>query len=175
MVNYKLVLVLILILLGAMMSLFFLIRNSAKAQGWRNASDEPVGKAPNPNHVKEAIVQIYSARTWGWRGYFATHPWIAVKPTNAKYFTVYEKIGWRLRRGETPVVIHRRHADARWYGNVPELLADLRGDGVDSIITKIDKAARSYPHVQEYSIYPGPNSNTFIAHIGREVPELRLD
>ena len=145
------------------------------AQGWRNASHEPTGTAPDPEKVREAVIQIYSARTWGWRGYFSTHPWIAVKPTNAKYFTVYEKIGWRLRSDETPVVIHRRPADARWYGNVPELLADLRGNGVDAIITKIDKAARSYPHVKDYSTYPGPNSNTFIAHIGREVPELKLD
>ena len=171
--NYKLILLLVII--AAVVSLFFLVRNGATAQGWRFASHEPTGTAPDPQKVKEAVIQIYSARTWGWRGNFATHPWIAVKPTDGKYFTVYEKIGWRLRRGETPVVIHQRPADARWYGNVPELLADLRGSGVDAIIAKIDKAAHSYPHVQDYSTYPGPNSNTFIAHIGREVPELKLD
>lgn len=173
MVNHKILFSLILVVI--LMSIFFLIRNGATSQGWRNASHEPVGTAPDPEIVREAVIQIYSARTWGWRGYFATHPWIAVKPTSAKFFTVYEKIGWRLQRGQTPVVIHQRPADARWYGNIPELLVDLRGVGVDSIIEKIDKAARSYPHVQKYSMFPGPNSNTFIAHIGREVPELRLD
>jgi len=137
--NYKLILLLVII--AAVVSLFFLVRNGATAQGWRFASHEPTGTAPDPQKVKEAVIQIYSARTWGWRGNFATHPWIAVKPTDGKYFTVYEKIGWRLRRGETPVVIHQRPADARWYGNVPELLVDLRGSGVDAIIAKIDKAA----------------------------------
>ena len=172
--NYKLLLLFAFI--AAVVSLFYFVRSAATAQGWRYASHEPTGTAPDPQKVREAVIQIYSARTWGWRGYFATHPWIAVKPpTNVKYFTIYEKIGWRLRRGVKPVVIHQRPADARWYGNVPELLVDLRGDGVDDIIAKIDKAAHSYPHSQDYSTYPGPNSNTFIAHIGREVPELKLD
>ena len=171
--NYKLIFILVII--AAVMALFFLIRNGATAQGWRFASHEPTGTAPDPQKVREAVIQIYSARTWGWRGNFATHPWVAVKPTDGKYFTVYEKIGWRLRRGQKPVVIHQRPADARWYGNIPELLVDLRGSGVDAIIAKIDKAAHSYPHAQDYSTFPGPNSNTFIAHIGREVPELEHD
>jgi hypothetical protein len=34
---------------------------------------------------------------------------------------------------------------------------------------------KSYPHADRYHSWPGPNSNTFIAHIGRAVPELRLD
>ncbi|NIP79111.1 MAG: DUF3750 domain-containing protein, partial [Actinobacteria bacterium] len=33
----------------------------------------------------------------------------------------------------------------------------------------------SYPHATEYGLWPGPNSNTFTAHVGREVPELELD
>ena len=40
---------------------------------------------------------------------------------------------------------------------------------------KIEAAIRSYPYAQEYRSYPGPNSNTFLAHIGREVPALQLD
>ena len=34
---------------------------------------------------------------------------------------------------------------------------------------------RRYPHSHEYRTWPGPNSNTFVAYIGRQVPELRLD
>ncbi|WP_024562130.1 DUF3750 domain-containing protein, partial [Franconibacter helveticus] len=33
----------------------------------------------------------------------------------------------------------------------------------------------SYPWPDSYRAWPGPNSNTFIAHIGREVPALKLD
>src|ERR1041384_1410740 len=31
------------------------------------------------------------------------------------------------------------------------------------------------PYPNEYLLWPGPNSNTFMAYIGRQVPELRLD
>ncbi len=150
-------------------------RNNAGAQSWRNASQEPVGLAPDPTITTEAVIQVYTARTWGWRGYFGVHPWIAVKPTNADAFTVYEVIGWRLRWGENVVSIRERAADARWFGNAPELLADMRGEGVDDIIKKIDAAARSYPYTDQYTVYPGPNSNTFVAHVAREVPELKID
>jgi hypothetical protein len=32
----------------------------------------------------------------------------------------------------------------------------------------------SYPYADEYAVWPGPNSNTFVAHIGRQVPALRM-
>jgi len=149
--------------------------NNAGAQGWRTASREPVGLAPDPAKTPEAVIQVYTARAYSWRGYFGVHPWIAVKPSNAEAFTVYEVIGWRLRWGENVVAIHERAADARWFGNAPELLVDMRGDGVDAIIKKIDAAAHSYPYNDQYTIYPGPNSNTFVAHVAREVPELKID
>ena len=99
---------------------------------------------------------------------------IIVKPTNASEYTVYQLVGWRLRRGEDPVVIQRDIPDRLWYDAVPELLVDVRGD-VDELIKKIDKAAKTYPYRNTYSVWPGPNSSTFIAWIGRIVPELRLD
>jgi hypothetical protein len=43
------------------------------------------------------------------------------------------------------------------------------------MITRIEAAIESYPYADAYRAYPGPNSNTFLAHIGREVPELKLD
>ena len=33
----------------------------------------------------------------------------------------------------------------------------------------------AYPFVDSYRTWPGPNSNTFTAHIARAVPELGLD
>ena len=69
------------------------------ASDWRTASREPVGLAPDPAAVTEAVVQVYAARAWGWRGYFGVHSWLAVKPTGAPAFTVYEVIGWRAPLG----------------------------------------------------------------------------
>jgi len=145
------------------------------AQDWRTASREPVGLAPDPAATPEAIVQVYSARAWNWRGYFGVHTWIAVKPARAGAYTVYEVIGWRLRSNESALAIHDRAPDGRWFGNAPELLAEKRGDGVDALIARIDKAAREYPYAGEYTVWPGPNSNTFTAWVARAVPELELD
>lgn len=36
-------------------------------------------------------------------------------------------------------------------------------------------AVRSYPYAHKYHLWPGPNSNTFTAYVGRHVPELRLE
>ncbi len=157
--------------------ILFLVSTSkiANSQDWRAASKEPVGLAPDPALTPEAVVQVYGARTWGWRGSFGVHTWVAVKPEKATAYTVYEVIGWRLRSSDTVVAIHNRAADARWYGNAPELYADKRGPEAGKLIARIDAAARSYPHAREYSAWPGPNSNTFVAWITRAVPELGVD
>ena len=154
---------------------FLLATENVNAQDWRTASKEPVGLAPDPATTPEAVVQVYGARTWGWRGNFGVHTWVAVKPAKAAAYTVYEVIGWRLRWSDTVVAIHNRTADARWYGNEPELYSDKRGAEAEKLIPRIDAAARSYPHAKEYTAWPGPNSNTFVAWITRAVPELGAD
>src|ERR1041385_3793850 len=114
------------------------------AQGRGKARPEPVGLAPDPALVKEAVVQVYGARAVGAKGIFGVHTWLAVKPTNAKSWTVYEVIGWRLRWAEAVVVVRTREPDGRWFGSQPELYAEKRGEGVDELIRRIDKAARDY-------------------------------
>ena len=44
---------------------------------WRTASREPIGLAPDPAEVKEAVVQVYGARTIGAKGFFGVHTWVA--------------------------------------------------------------------------------------------------
>ena len=156
---------LILILVGACTS----------TRDWRSASSEPVGLAPDPAAEHVALVQVYAARTWGWRGLFGVHTWVAVKPTNAGAYKVYEVIGWRLRSGRSAVSVSERHPDARWFGSFPELIAEKRGAGVDAIIERIAKAAAAYPYADRYTAWPGPNSNTFTAWVLRAVPELRAE
>jgi len=40
---------------------------------------------------------------------------------------------------------------------------------------QIEKAVESYPYRDVYRTWPGPNSNTFVAHVARSVPDLRLE
>src|SRR5258706_640551 len=104
------------------------------AQDWRSASQEPVGLAPDPAATREAIVQVYAARVIGWRGIFGVHTWIAVKPAGANDYTVYEIIGWRLRFQDTALAVRHRAPDARWFGAVPEPIADKQGPSPAALI-----------------------------------------
>ena len=164
----------VLVLVVAGSALTALDRHSVHAD-WRTASREPTGIAPDPAIQREAIIQVYGARAYNWRGYFGIHTWIAVKRTDAERFTVYEVMGWRARRGGDAVAVSERAPDGRWFGAAPSILADVRGSDVDPLIGKIEAAVKTYPYNGTYTIWPGPNSNTFVAHVARAVPELRLD
>ncbi len=162
--------------LAAILCLFALAAGCASLRtDWRTASRESVGSAPDPAVMREAVVQVYAARTVGWRGLFGVHTWVAVKPAGAGAYTVYEVIGWRARWNDSVVAIHQRTPDGRWFGAEPELLADKRGAAAEPLIARIDAAARAYPWKGEYTLWPGPNSNTFTAWITRSVPELQVD
>ena len=153
-----------------------IVAGCTPARDWRTASQDPVGLAPDPAATPDALVQVYAARTVGWKSAFGVHTWIAVKPSGAsKPYTVYEVIGWRLRWTDSALAVRNRAPDARWFGAEPELIAERRGPGVDALIARIEKAANAYPWAGEYTLWPGPNSNTFTAWVLRSVPELGVD
>ncbi len=142
---------------------------------WRTASREPAGIAPDPAVAGEAVLHVYGAPAWGWRGWFAIHTWIAAKRSGAPSYTVYEVIGWRQNRGLPVLRIEADFPDRFWFGAKPQLLKEHRGEGVDQLIEAVDQAARAYPWPREYSVFPGPNSNTFTAWVASQVPELGLE
>ena len=146
---------------------------AGEARTWRTAARHSAGLAPDPVRLADtSVVQVYAAATFGWRGYFAVHPWIIYKRPGDTAYTRYDVIGW----GSRPVV-RRNYAvpDGLWFGATPSVLVDHRGEGVEAMIDALEAAIARYPFADEYRSYPGPNSNTFLAHIGREVPALRLD
>jgi hypothetical protein len=121
------------------------------------------------------VVQVYAARALNWRGIFGVHTWVATKPENAKEYTVHHVIGWRRYRNLPVVVSAPGIPDGRWFGNEPTLIGQLRGEAAEAAIPKIIDAVATYPYPNDYNLWPGPNSNTFVAHVGRQVPELKLD
>jgi len=163
------------LVLAGLVALVLAMIGRVTAQDWSSASREPVGLAPDPARNPEPIAQVYAARVRGWRGVFGVHTWIAVKPTAARGYTVYEIIGWRLRWQDTALAIRERAPDARWFGAAPELVAEKRGPEVEELIARIERAAHAYPWAGEYTMWPGPNSNTFTAWVLRAVPELEAD
>ena len=151
-----------------------LIVGCSSSSDWRTASRQSAGIAPDSDMTQEAVLQVYGADAWGWRGLFAVHTWIAAKRKGEQFYTVYDVVGWRERSGQSVVGIKKDVPDRYWYGARPELLAEHRGPGVDMIIDAVDSAARKYPWANTYTVFPGPNSNTFVAWIAKEVPELEL-
>ncbi|WP_416260673.1 DUF3750 domain-containing protein [Gibbsiella quercinecans] len=146
---------------------------SSTGKGWWSARRDSAGIAPDPVKLRQvAIVQIYAAPTYGWRGRVAVHPWIIFKQAGETRYRRYEVVRWGSDN-----VVRRDYAlpDGLWFGSRPTLLVDHRGARAGEMIPRIEAAIKSYPYPHTYHAWPGPNSNTFIAHIGREVPELKLD
>lgn len=150
------------------------LSNCSSQKKWLAASRESAGLAPDPLVTNQAVLQIYGADAWGWRGWFAIHTWIAVKRTGESSYTVYDVVGWRGRHGQPVMRIRHDIPDRYWYGGKPRILKEHRGPEIDDLITAVDKAAHAYPWKTTYKAFPGPNSNTFIAWIAKQVPELDL-
>jgi hypothetical protein len=118
----------------------------------------------------QARVIVFSARNGRWRSIFAVHTWIVVKPENGPY-TRYDVTGF----GQ-PLHVNSFAPDSHWFSNKPEIIGDLRGSAAARAIPKIVAAIRDYPYANDdgYRLWPGPNSNTFVATILRAVPELAV-
>jgi len=150
--------------------------NGNHPSDWRTASRDSSGIAPDPTVTPEAVIHVYTARAFRWRGAFGVHTWIAAKPQGAAHFTRFEVMGFNVARGGRAVRVQTGTPDGYWYGSRPTLIREMRGgDEVDALIERLHDAAELYPYDNHYRIWPGPNSNTFIAFLGRAVPELSLD
>ncbi|MFT6878486.1 MAG: hypothetical protein ACI9XK_000748 [Granulosicoccus sp.] len=132
-------------------------------------------QAPDRN-TQESVIQVYAARAARWRGAVGVHTWIATKRSYENQYTRLEVIGYRVYWGGNAVQIRSGTPDAMWFGHFPTLLREIRGDdSLDAVIDQIHAVAQQYPYSKEYRVWPGPNSNTFTAYIGRAIPELRLE
>lgn len=164
--------ILLIILLSGPLSVLILRQVDFNAD-WRTANRGSAGLAPDPKTTKEAVIQVYSARAYNWRGLFSVHTWIAVKPSNAPHYTVYQVIGWRAFSGLPALMAEHDLPDRYWFNHKPTIIFDLRGDKAQTCIDKIVVATKEYPYT-DYTVWPGPNSNTLPAYIARKVPELGL-
>ena len=160
----------------AALPVFMVVTGQAQlGRDFRRADRSSAGIAPPAENTPEAVVQVYTARALNWRGIFAVHSWVATKPENAETYTVHQVIGWRIYRDLPAMVSAPGTPDGRWFGNEPSVIAELRGQAAARAIPKIIEAVANYPYPNEYMVWPGPNSNTFVAYIGKQVPELRMD
>ena len=141
----------------------------SRPQSYDRADWSSTGMLPAANAEREARVLIFTGRTGRWRGIFAVHSWVVFKEENAANWDRYDVVGW----GQ-PVRNNGWAPDSHWYGNTPRVLLDVRGPQAAALIPKVQAAiaAYQYNHAGDYRIWPGPNSNTFVASVLRAMPEL---
>ena len=149
--------------------------SDVQASDWRTARRDSAGIAPSVA-PDQAAIQAWCARAFRWRGAFGEHCWISTKKIDDNQWTRFEVTGWAVRRGGKAVQVARGVPDGYWYGAKPTLIRAIHGGTeVETWIERLHAASDAYPHNAEYRIWPGPNSNTYIAYLGRAVPELSLD
>jgi len=136
---------------------------------WRDADWTSAGLLPVAASSREAAVYVLSARTGGLKGVVSEHSWIVVKNPGDAAYERWDKVGWGspIRRDAYP-------ADGRWYSNEPHIILARTGAAAETLIPAIRTAIDAYPYAMRggYRIFPGPNSNTFVAHVLRHVPGL---
>lgn len=137
---------------------------------WSTLGRSSSGLAPLPEDSSEAIIQVYAANAYNWRGAFGVHPWIAMKGEGEPYYRLYQVMGWR----RPSVVAVDDMPDRAWFGNAPVLLANYQGEEASELIPAIEEAIARYPSAERYRIWPGPNSNTFVAWVAREVEGFNI-
>lgn len=145
--------------------------DGTQPSSWSNADWSSSGILENATSVDDAVIHVMAARTGRWKGGFALHSWIVTKRNGDDRYTRYEVVGW-----DKPVRINAYSADGRWYSNLPEIITTVRGNRAEALIPKIEAAVASYPHSDYggYTVWPGPNSNSFVAHVLNQVPELGI-
>ncbi len=140
-----------------------------RAASWASADWSSAGLLPSPAADREARVLVMAGHAGRWKGAFGVHTWIVVKPADAARWTRYDVVGWG-----NPVRTNGWAPDGRWFGERPRVVADIHGEAASAAIPKIEAAVRAYPYAKygDYRVWPGPNSNSFIATLLRAVPEL---
>ena len=138
-------------------------------RSWRDADWSSTGLLSAARDHKAARVIVFTGTAGAWKGIFSVHSWIVIKREGAPTWTRYDVVGWG-----TPVRANNWPVDGRWYGNAPVAIADISGPDAERLIPRIEQTVRDYDyaHAGDYRIWPGPNSNSFIAAVLRAVPEL---
>jgi hypothetical protein len=136
---------------------------------WRTANWTSVGMLPQASADREARLLVFAGRTGRWKGIFSVHSWVVFKPAGAATWSRYDVVGWGR-----PVRQNGWDPDGRWYGDVPRVLVDVKGATAETLIPRVQAAIADYSYRNDgdYRMWPGPNSNTFIATVLRSVPEL---
>jgi hypothetical protein len=166
-----LMLAILLLFFGPILARAALFAASDAPRSWRDADWSSSGLLPKPAQNRQARLIVFTGTAGAWKGVFAVHSWIVFKHAGDARWTRYDVVGWG-----TPVRTNNWPVDGRWYGNTPTAIADVAGADAERLIPRVEAAIADYQFAQagDYKVWPGPNSNSFVAAVLRAVPELRL-
>ena len=140
-----------------------------RPQHWRSADWSSAGILPRPADEPDASIRVMAARTGGLKGVISVHSWLVLKRRGAAAYDRYEVVGWGR-----PLQHNRQPPDGRWFSNAPVAVFTLKGEEAERLIPKLEAAIHAYRFTERgsYRLWPGPNSNTFVATVLAAVPEL---
>lgn len=138
-----------------------LYQRAGIGEGWWSADRSSTGLLP-PAAQAGAVVRVFAAPTVRWRGIFAVHCWLVIKPEGASSYTRYDYTAW----GE-PIRVNGFAPDGRWFGRAPFTVFAADGGAAAALIPRMQAAIANYAwrNQGDYRPWPGPNSNTFVAAV----------
>ena len=86
-------LILLVLLFGPVLIAGGLYYFSDEQPPWWDAKFQSSGQAPLAQEHEAAVVQIYAARAYRWRGIFAVHTWITYKRRGSDAYERFDVIG----------------------------------------------------------------------------------
>jgi hypothetical protein len=128
------------------------------------------GVLPPATTNQAASIHIFAGRVARNRGIFAHHHWIVLKERGARRYSRYDVTRWAGLRenGWAP--------DGRWFGDTPVLVGKLEGEAAEQAMPHVLAAIADYRAAtrDDYVLWPGPNSNSFVAEIVAAIPDARI-
>lgn len=124
---------------------------------------------------EDYIVAIKSARLpnyMPWYSTFAEHGWFDVRGKDGwtRVEVISQNSGVRIQRIPTP----EAHSDERFGGRQVHVLGLYKGESARVMGDALLARAPDFPYADYYSPWPGPNSNTFVDWLSKEVSGLAV-
>jgi len=141
-------------------------------KGFGEADWSSTGMLPRASADSEPRLLVFAARTGRLLSIFSVHCWIVFKLEGDTNWSRYDVV----RSGPVSVRLNAWPPDSYWNGRAPRVIIDVRGERAAVLIPKVKHAIESYAYsdYDDYRVWPGPNSNTFVATVLRAVPELAI-
>jgi hypothetical protein len=124
------------------------------------------------------VVAVKSAgipRSMPWYSRFAEHTWVDVKRGDDAHWIRSEVIGAHSGARCETITAREAYADWRWSDEAVRVHRVVVGESARRVAERIAAVTAAldprYKNVG-YEAWPGPNSNTFMRELARELPEL---